>query len=75
MILANATEIVNMITNVGFPIVGCFCLGLYVKETQTLHKAEVDALTTKLNEQTLTIQKLVDRIDELLRGLTNENQQ
>ena len=37
------------------------------------HKEEVNALTNKLNEQTLTVQKLVDKIDELLRGLTNEN--
>ena len=34
---------------------------------------ECHTFINKLNEQTLTVQKLVDKIDELLRGLTNEN--
>ena len=37
-------------------------------------KEEVNQLTEKLGEQTLTIQKLVDKIDELLRGGKNENE-
>ncbi|MDD7754853.1 MAG: hypothetical protein PUJ51_10170 [Clostridiales bacterium] len=38
------------------------------------HKEEVKELTDKINKQTLTIQKLVDKIDELLRGGNNENE-
>lgn len=66
-------EVCTTITNVGFPIACCIFLALYIRENQKQHKEEVNALTNKLNEQTLTVQKLVDKIDELLRGLTNEN--
>ena len=66
-------DITTTITNVDFPIASCIFLALYIRESQKQHKEEVNALTNKLNEQTLTVQKLVDKIDELLRGLTNEN--
>ena len=66
-------EVCTTITNVGFPIACCIFLSLYIRESQTQPQEEVNALTNKLNEQTLTVQKLVDKIDELLRGLTNEN--
>ena len=66
-------EITTIITNVGFPIACCIFLALYIRENQKQHREEVNVLTNKLNEQTLTVQKLVDKIDELLRGLTNEN--
>ena len=69
-------EVCTTITNVGFPIACCIFLALYIRESQKQHKEEVNALTNKLNEQTLTVQKLVDKIDELLRkmGDNNENE-
>ena len=67
-------EITTTITNVGFPIACCIFLALYIRESQKQHKEEIKALTDKLNKQTLTVQKLVDKIEELLRGLTHENE-
>ena len=66
-------DVCTTITNVGFPIASCIFLALYIRENQKQHKEEITALTNKLNEQTLTVQKLVDKIEELLRGLTHEN--
>ena len=66
-------DVCTTITNVGFPIASCIFLALYIRENQKQHKEEITALTNKLNEQTLTVQKLVDKIEELLRGLTNED--
>ena len=66
-------DVCTTITNVGFPIACCIFLALYIRENQKQHKEEINALTDKLNKQTLTVQKLVDKIEELLRGLTNEN--
>ena len=66
-------DVCTTITNMGFPIASCIFLALYIRENQKQHKEEITALTNKLNEQTLTVQKLVDKIEELLRGLTNEN--
>ena len=66
-------DVCTTITNVGFPTACCIFLALYIREIQKQHKEEINALTDKLNKQTLTVQKLVDKIEELLRGLTNEN--
>jgi len=64
---------VELIQNVGFPIACVACLAVYVKDLTKTHKEEIAKLTEKLGKQTLTIQKLVDKIDELLRGEKNEN--
>lgn len=61
------TDVVSVITNLGFPIACCIFLAFFMREMQNQHKKEIDTLTEKINEHTVTIQKLVDRIDELLR--------
>ena len=67
-------DFITIVQNVGFPI-GCVAfLAVYVKDLTKSHREEVNQLTEKLSEQTLTIQKLVDKIDELLRGGKNENE-
>ena len=67
-------DFITIVQNVGFPI-GCVAfLAVYIKDLTKLHREEVNQLTEKLGEQTLTIQKLVDKIDELLRGGKNENE-
>lgn len=60
-------DFVTIVQNVGFPIACVAFLGIYVKELTKAHKEEITQLTEKLGKQTLTIQKLVDKIDELLR--------
>lgn len=66
-------DFITLVQNVGFPIACVTFLGIYVKELTNAHKEEITQLTEKLGKQTLTIQKLVDKIDELLRGDNNEN--
>lgn len=66
-------DFITIVQNVGFPI-GCVAfLAVYVKDLTKTHREEVNHLTDKLSEQTLTIQTLVDKIDELLRGEKNAN--
>ena len=69
-------DFVNIVTNIGFPIACVMFLGIYVKDLTGAHKEEVALLTEKLSAQTITIQRLVDKIDELLRkmGDNNENE-
>ena len=62
-----ANDVVNVITNVGFPIACCIFMGYFIRELQAQHKKEIVTLTKKINEHTVTIQKLVDKIEELLR--------
>ena len=65
--------ITTIITTVGFPIVACAAMGWYVKyisdrhskEVQQLneqHQEEMQQVTTALNNNTLALQKLCDKI-------------
>lgn len=64
---------IELVQNVGFPVACVACLAVYVKDLTKTHKEEIAKLSEKLGKQTLTIQKLVDKIDELLRVINNEN--
>ena len=66
-------DIVTIITTVGFPIVACGAMGWYVKyisdrhnqEVQRLneqHQEEMKQVTEALNNNTLALQKLCDKI-------------
>ena len=68
-----ATEIIQLITTVGFPIVACGGMAWYVKyitdrnredmkEERNQHDQEMQQVTDALNTNTLAIQKLTDYI-------------
>lgn len=67
--------IATLISAVGFPIVACIAMGWFftriienyrndIKEIQAIHKEEITSMTTAINNNTLVIQKLVDRMDD-----------
>jgi len=66
--------IVAVISSVGFPIAACIGLGWYVKyqtdnnnkevaEMRKEYIEEIDKVTDALNNNTLALQKLCDKID------------
>lgn len=57
--------ILQAITSVGFPIVMCLMLMWYVKEITAKHKDESDKFAEALNNNTLVLQKLCDRLDNI----------
>lgn len=70
-------EILQAITTVGFPIVMCGAMAWYVKYTTDKNRAEIDKLngahkdemkevTTAINNNTLAITKLCERLDKNL---------
>lgn len=72
-------SIVTVISSVGFPIVACIGLGWYVKyqtdnnnkevsEMRREHQEEITKVTDALNNNTLALQKLCDRLDTKLEG-------
>lgn len=72
-------SIVTVISSVGFPIVACIGLGWYVKyqtdnnnkevsEMRREHQEEIAKVTDALNNNTLALQKLCDRLDTKLEG-------
>ena len=69
-----ASEIIQLITTVGFPIVACGGMAWYVKyitdrnredmkEERNQHDLEMQKVTDALNNNTLAIQKLTDYIE------------
>lgn len=68
--------IASLIGTLGFPIVACCAMAYFfarvndnyradIKEIQANHKEEIAGMTTAINNNTLVIQKLVDRMDDL----------
>lgn len=68
-----ASDIIQLITTVGFPIVACGGMAWYVKyitdrnredmkEERNQHDQEMQKVTDALNNNTLAIQKLTDYI-------------
>lgn len=66
-------EIVSIISAVGFPIVAALGCGFFVKwqyeqnmkqneELRKEHKEEVSKMTEALNNNTLALQKLIDKL-------------
>lgn len=71
--------IASLIGTLGFPIVACCAMAYFfarvndnyradIKEIQANHKEEIAGMTTAINNNTLVIQKLVDRMDDLEDG-------
>lgn len=67
--------IVQIVQSVGFPIAMCVAMGYYVKytedksrderiEMQTQHSEEMDSVKTVLNNNTLALQKLVEKLNK-----------
>lgn len=66
---------VQIITSVGFPIFACLAMGYFIKsqidsyredikELQREHKEEISKVTDALNNNTIALQKLVDKLEE-----------
>lgn len=73
------TEIVNIISTVGFPVAGCCAMAWYVKyitdknreEIETMnqkHKEEMDSVTEAINNNTLALTKLCDKLQNKKEG-------
>lgn len=56
-------DAMNIITNVGFPIAVCLICFWYINKMQEQHKAETDKLAEALNNNTLVIQQLIDKLN------------
>ena len=59
----DVSSIVAVISQVGFPIAMCLVMAWYVKYTNDQHKEEIDKITEALNNNTLAVQKLCERMD------------
>lgn len=56
-------EIVQIISTLGFPIAMALLLFWKMDKQDESHREEVDKMTQALNQNTLVIQQLVDKLD------------
>lgn len=71
----DANMIITMIGSLGFPIVACIGMAIFfrevnknyredIKELSTNHKNEMDKVTEAINNNTIVVQKLIDKLDK-----------
>ncbi len=59
----DAQAIINFISTLGFPITVCLVCFWYINKQQERHKEETDKLAEALNNNTIVMQKLVDKLN------------
>ena len=73
--MMDANTIITLVGSLGFPIVACIGIAIFfkqmndnyradIKDINSNHRAEMDKITEAINNNTLVIQKLVDKIDK-----------
>ena len=59
-------DVVTIISTVGFPIAAFVALFWQTNEMQKNHKEEMDGVKEALNNNTLVVQKLVDKLSDIV---------
>lgn len=62
------STIIGAIGSVGFPIVGCIACGWFVRYLLDKNAEEMKSVKEAINNNTLVIQKLVDKMDDDKKG-------
>lgn len=57
-------ELINAIGTLGFPIVACGALFWQLNKTNENHKEEVKQLTTAIENNTIALTKIAERMDD-----------
>lgn len=60
----DVTVITQLVSTVGFPIAMCTLMAYYIKYTEDKHREEINTMRDALNNNTMVLQKLVDKLDE-----------
>lgn len=58
----DVSAVIQAISTVGFPIVMCLLFMYYIKYINDQHKDEIDKLSQSVNNNTLVMQKLLDKL-------------
>lgn len=56
-------ELSSLISTLGFPIGMCLIMCYYINKINDVHKEETDKFANALNNNTVVLQKLCDKLD------------
>jgi len=59
----DVSTITSLVGSLGFPIVCCIAMFSMLNKERDAHKEEMDKLTATINNNTLALQALADRMD------------
>ena len=60
----DVNAIADLITTIGFPIAVCLICFWYIAKKDAVHSDETSKLAEALNNNTLVMQQLVDKLDK-----------
>lgn len=55
-------NVVQLVTQLGFPIAMCLLLFWYVTKKDEAHKEEIEKMSEAINNNTVVMQKLIDKL-------------
>lgn len=58
----DTNTIISMVSGLGFPIVACFGCAWYINKQSDSHKSEIEKITQALNNNTLALTRLIDKL-------------
>ena len=58
----DANTIIDLVGRLGFPIVACVGMAFFIREIIANHKSEMEKVTEAIQNNTIVIQKLVDKM-------------
>lgn len=58
-------NIVQIVAQLGFPIAMCLLMFWYVTKKDESHKEEIDKMSEAVNNNTLVMQKLIDKLGDV----------
>lgn len=61
----DANTIIQLVGSLGFPIVACGALFWRMVKSDEQHKAEMDKLSEALNNNTVALTKISDKLDKV----------
>ena len=68
----DATQVSQLVSSVGFPIVACMIMWKTLQDSTAAHKEEMDAMKESLNHNTVVLVELKTLIQNLHKVSTNE---
>lgn len=61
----DAQLIITAIGSLGFPIVACCFMAVYIRDINTKHKEESDKMVEAINNNNKLLERIIDRLEVL----------
>ena len=69
----DGATLTQIISSIGFPIVACIGCAWYINKQSDSHKAEIEKITEALNNNTIALNRLIDKLGgELFEDKNNK---